>query len=182
MVWGVVGGAKTFWKLAGFRPCLKSRHNYSISMLSCASVFLYSSNLSQPTRHMRPSEKEPVRAPLCPQPSTSLPSPSHWLSSVDGSQGKAWGIMRAASPLVALVVIDKTLAMRIHSHWRVKSAPQRKVSFSGSRIITFYIRNTMGHQQLSKGCGTTKSQSHKLWAVCFSGYDRCFWVGLLMII
>lgn len=110
-------------------PRLKSRHNYSISMLSCASVFLYSSNLSQPTRHMRPSEKEPVRAPLCPQPSTSLPSPSHWLSAVDGSQRKARGIMGAASALVALVVIDKTLAKRINHQWWMQTKLLIKVSF-----------------------------------------------------
>lgn len=110
MAW--VGGCRLFWKswrVSG--PRLKSCHNYSISMLSCASVFLYSSNLSQPTRHMRPSEKEPVRAPLWPQPSTSLPSSSHWLSAVDESQRKARGIMGAASALVALALIDITLAM-----------------------------------------------------------------------
>lgn len=127
-----VRGAKAFPKeLAGFRPpSLKSHHNYSISMLSCASVFLYSSNLSQPTRHMRPSEKEPVRAPLCPQPSTSLPSSSHWLSAVDGSQGKARGIMGAASALVALDVIDKTLAKRINHHWIMKTTLLLKVNLS----------------------------------------------------
>lgn len=115
------------WRASG--PCLKSRHNYSISMLSCASVFLYSGNLSQPTRHMRPSEKEAVRAPLCPQPSASLPSPSHWLSAVDESQRKARGIMGAASALVALVVIDKTLANRINHHWRTQTKLLIRVSF-----------------------------------------------------
>lgn len=128
------------WRASG--PRLKSRHNYSISMLSCASVFLYSSNLSQPTRHMRPSEKEPVRAPLCPQPSTSLPSPSHWLWAVDGSQGKTRGIMGAASALVALVVIDKTLAKGIYHHW--KTTRLLKVSFSGRKKRIFCFENAKG--------------------------------------
>ena len=128
MAW-VGGHAKIVPKeLAGFPdPCLKSRHNYSISMLSCTSVFLYSSNLSQPTRHMRPSEKEPVRGSLCPQPSTPLPSPSHWLLAVEESQRKARGIMGAARALVALGVIDKILAKRVNHHSRMKSELLLKV-------------------------------------------------------
>lgn len=106
---------KSWWASA---PHLKSRHNYSISMLSCASVFHYSSNLSQPTRHIRPSEKEPVRDLLCPQPSASLPSPSHWLSAVDRSQRKARSIMGAASALVALW--STKLAEKINLPWRMK--------------------------------------------------------------
>lgn len=115
-------GAKSFffsWKSWGASaPRLKSRHNYSISMLSCASVFLYSSNLSQPTRHIRPSEKKPVRDLLCHQPSASLPSPSHWLSAVDRSQRKARGIMGAASALVGLWSTKS--AETINRHWRMK--------------------------------------------------------------
>ncbi|CAB1455785.1 unnamed protein product [Pleuronectes platessa] len=56
------------------------------------------SNSSQLTRHMRPSAKEPVRAPLCPQP----PRPPRFHAAIDsrpwtGSKERAGGFMGAAS-------------------------------------------------------------------------------------
>ena len=128
---------------AGFRPPrLQSRHNYSISMLSCASVFLYSSNSSQLTRHMRPSAKEPVRAPLCPQPPTAPLPCSHWLSAVAGIQGQSprhHG--RAASALVSPVGIDKTLAQRVNPQQIMKTSLWPKICLSErkKRIFIYFF-------------------------------------------